>query len=85
LIAAEESAHDGAVPVDEAEPIRTLITSRDGCEVMFDDADDAFVNDETARNALSVFGAWSDLDWDEAAEALDRIRHESSPTPPLNE
>jgi hypothetical protein len=84
-MAAEESTDDGAASVDEAEPIRTLITFRDGCEVVFDDTDDAFVNDETARNALSVFGAWSDLDWDEAAETLDRIRHESSPSPPLSE
>jgi hypothetical protein len=33
--------------------------------------------------ALAAIGSWSDLDWDETAEALDRIRHESTPTPPI--
>lgn len=35
--------------------------------------------------ALSVIGAWSDLDWDEMESALDRIRHESKPTPPIDD
>lgn len=32
---------------------------------------------------LDLFGAWSHLDEDEMIEALDRIRHESVPTPPI--
>jgi hypothetical protein len=35
------------------------------------------------EDALSLAGAWSDLDWAETAEALDRIRHASPPTPPI--
>ncbi len=35
------------------------------------------------QKALSLAGAWSDLDWDEMERALDRIRHESVPTPPI--
>jgi hypothetical protein len=38
-----------------------------------------------ARVALSAFGAWSDMDWEETLEALDRIRHESKPTPPIDD
>lgn len=38
---------------------------------------------ESVRIALSLAGAWDDLDWDETVEALDRIRHESHPTPPI--
>lgn len=34
--------------------------------------------------ALSVIGAFADLDYDEAMDALDRIRHESTPTPPID-
>ena len=37
----------------------------------------------TLHDALAVIGAWSDLDWEEAAAELDRIRHESTPTPPI--
>jgi uncharacterized protein (DUF433 family) len=35
------------------------------------------------REALGMVGAWSDLDFDETLNALDRIRHESKPTPPI--
>ena len=53
-----------------------------------------FVDEEAARefrarqpgaSALSVLGAWSDLDWDEFVEEIDRIRHESKPTPPIDD
>ena len=45
-------------------------------------AADAAVPHST-QAALSVIGAWSYLDWEEMVEALDRIRHESKPTPPI--
>jgi hypothetical protein len=35
------------------------------------------------QDALSLAGAWSHLDWDDMVDALDRIRHESKPTPPI--
>ena len=35
------------------------------------------------QEALDLMGAWSDLDWDDMEQALDRIRHESPPSPPL--
>lgn len=37
----------------------------------------------SVEDVLSLAGAWSDLDWDEMVDALDRIRHESVPTPPI--
>ena len=40
-------------------------------------------SDQTLQDALRVIGAWSDLDWEETAADLDRIRHESRPTPPI--
>ena len=33
--------------------------------------------------ALSLFGAWADLDWEAALDELDRIRQSSPPAPPL--
>lgn len=48
-----------------------------------EDEADAAVTDDNIRAALSVVGAWSDLDWDETEAALDRLRHESRPTPPI--
>jgi hypothetical protein len=40
-------------------------------------------SDDDVAEALALAGAWSDLDWEEMADALDRIRHESLPTPPI--
>lgn len=37
----------------------------------------------SVQDALNLAGVWSDLDWDETVEALERIRHESQPTPPI--
>lgn len=47
-----------------------------------DEADGAVTN-EDVQAALSVIGSWSDLDWNEMTAALERIRHESQPTPPI--
>jgi hypothetical protein len=46
-------------------------------------AADAATTDAVIEAALATIGAWSDLDWDELADDLDRIRHESRPTPPI--
>ena len=35
----------------------------------------------TVRDALALAGAWSDLRGDDEFEALDRIRHETKPSP----
>lgn len=48
-----------------------------------EDEADAAVTDDDIRAALSTIGAWSDLDWDEMEAALDQLRHESRPTPPI--
>ncbi len=44
---------------------------------------DKAVSEGTTQAALRLAGAWSDLDWDDMEQALDRIRHESKPTPPF--
>ncbi len=42
-------------------------------------------NQTTLHKALAAIGSWSDLDWEETLDELDRIRHESKPTPPIEE
>jgi hypothetical protein len=37
----------------------------------------------SVQHALSLLGAWSDLDWERAEEELERIRHATPPTPPI--
>ncbi len=35
------------------------------------------------EETLALAGSWSDLNWEQMQGELDRIRHESKPTPPL--
>ena len=65
-----------AIPLDEdgREGVRYLVA-----EAVSDTAQ----LERVTRDALGVIGAWDDLDWDELEAALDRIRHESRPTPPI--
>ncbi len=44
---------------------------------------DKAVSENATQKALSLAGAWSDLDWEDMEKELDRIRHESKPTPPI--
>ncbi len=36
------------------------------------------------ERAVSALGAWADLDWEEAEAELERIRHATPPTPPID-
>jgi hypothetical protein len=50
-----------------------------------DEADRFLSKDqEGVKKALSAIGGWSDLDFDEMLDALDKIRHQSKPTPPID-
>jgi hypothetical protein len=68
-------------------PLIGLIFEENGQEVVRyfteEKAADAAVTRSATHKALGVIGAWSDLDWDETVAALDHIRHESKPTPPI--
>src|SRR4051812_22726386 len=48
---------------------------------------DRFLSKDQAgiQAALSAIGGWSDLDFDEMLDSLDRIRHQSKPTPPIEQ
>ena len=72
--------------VEPGEPVY-LVPLDDGREayIVGDEPLDETLLPEVTRAALGVIGAWSDLDWDEMVEALDRIRHESTPTPPIDD
>lgn len=69
------------------QPLIGLVLEEDGQQVVryfADEAEaDAAVAEHALEHALAAIGSWRDLDWDETVEALDRIRHESVPTPPI--
>jgi hypothetical protein len=56
------------------------IPTEDGGAIYYTSEEAALADrtDETLPAALDTAGAWSDLDWDEAMDELDRIRHEGS-------
>jgi hypothetical protein len=47
------------------------------------EADEALSQSGIAQ-ALSLAGAWKDIDSTEALDELERLRHESRPTPPID-
>jgi DNA/RNA-binding domain of Phe-tRNA-synthetase-like protein len=73
---------------DRGQPLIGVIAEEQGQEVVRyfteeQEADKVMVQN-TTQDALALAGAWSDLEWDELEKALDSIRHESHPTPPLS-
>jgi hypothetical protein len=68
-------------------PLIGVVSSEGGQEIVryfADEAEaDAAVADQMSAEARALAGVWADLDWDEAIDALDRIRHGSEPTPPI--
>lgn len=71
------------------QPLIGVLLEEDGREVVRyfaeEEAAETALPERVTQEALSMIGAWSDLDWGEMLEALDRIRHESRPTPPITE
>jgi len=70
------------------QPLTGILVEEDGQRVVRYSTDDPAALPGPAAQArlqaaLGVIGAWSDLDWDEFSRDLDRIRHESPPTPPI--
>lgn len=50
-----------------------------------DEAADAAAEATTLQQALGVIGAWEEIDAPDALDKLDRIRHQSRPTPPIHD
>ena len=47
-------------------------------------AADAARSTNAVDAALEAIGSFSDLDWDDMVDTLDRIRHDSPPSPPVD-
>lgn len=83
-----ESQIDPSLTVPEDRPLIGVPARENGREVVRSSTDetaaDAAQTDDDLRRALAAIGSWSDLDGEDVLAALDRIRHESEPTPPLD-
>lgn len=83
------SAPQPIITITQSQPLIGIPFEENGKEVIryFSEEKQAeqAVSDTATEEALKLAGAWSDLSWDEMEKALDRIRHESTPTPPIND
>lgn len=86
-MAADETRRDTSLVVRDDQPLIAVILPENGSDVTYyfatEEAADATLANDAMQAALSAIGSWRDLDWEETVEALDRIRHESEPTPPI--
>lgn len=69
------------------QPLIAVAVERDGVEEVRYFVDEAAADEALGRGAqqtpIKLAGIWSDLDADAMLDELDRIRHESKPTPPI--
>ncbi len=70
------------------QPLIAIPMTEDGQAVTYYFTDEAaaaaVLSQQVIQAALDTAGAFSDLDWEETLAELDRIRHESKPTPPID-
>ena len=71
------------------QPLIAIPVEENGEEVVYyfnsyKEADAFTKKHNSVQKALAAAGAWSDLDFDEMLNELDKIRHRSNPTPPFD-
>jgi hypothetical protein len=65
--------------------VPTTVDDREVTQYFVEEAvADSATPDDITQEALGVIGAWRDLDWVEMEAALFDIRHENTPTPPID-
>lgn len=75
-----------SITAHSSEPLVAVFVEEDGAELVryFPESEaEATLSEDVVRAALAAIGSCSDLDWDSWADELDRLRHESPPTPPI--
>jgi hypothetical protein len=80
-----EQKQKQSISVPRNHPLISIPFEENGQEMVryFTDEEQGEREAKGTQEALDLAGAWSDLDFDETLDALDRIRHESKPTPPI--
>lgn len=87
-MAEQQTDYTSHLVTERGEPLIGIILGEVGRETVHyfagDAEADAAINERSVQDALALAGRWSDLSWDIVEAELDRIRHESQPTPPLD-
>ena len=86
---ARNASQPGGLVVRRGHPVISIPDTEDGEPItrLFADEHEArdWAKADTTKRALRAIGSWSHLDADEVLDSLDRIRHESKPTPPIDD
>lgn len=73
--------------VSNNQPLIGVTTEEQGqervCYFAEEEAAGMATSQRSVQAALHLAGAWSDLNWQELEPALDRIRHQTPPSPSL--
>jgi hypothetical protein len=86
---AQRASNPDGIVVRRGQPIYVVPDVDENGEtierVFTDDGElDAWI-ERRGLDLKSFAGIWDDVDWEAMAEALDRIRHESKPTPSIDD
>ncbi len=82
---AAEHLSQPSMAADSHQPLVGVFVADDSDVVLYyaDTPQASGQSPSRAAEALAVIGAWAHMDWDTLADSLDRIRHDSQPTPPI--
>ena len=88
---AEQPVQAASFDATEDQPLIAVPLEENGRRIVRYFVDTKVADRELAklspRDGCHLAGIWKDLDpdldWDELADELDRVRHESKPTPPI--
>lgn len=82
-----QATHNSSLLTRFDQPLIGVLVEEDGKEMIryyFEELEQESVSSESiTQDAIHLAGAWSDLDWRNLEQELDRIRHETPPSPPL--
>lgn len=86
MVRAQETEQDSSLIAGPGQPLFALPMD-DGTVRYFmsEEEADAAITDEMIAEAIRQAGAWNDLADEDVEGALDRMRHESPPSPPISE
>ena len=87
MVRQRDEGDEAGLTVLDDQPLFAVTVIENGREItryFADEAEaEAALPSESIREAMSTAGAWKGADWEEVEAELDRIRHESVPTPPF--
>lgn len=83
----EDESRATSFEADISQPLIAVPLEENGRQMVRYFTDEAAADEALAKrrsqNVRRLAGVWKDLDWDDAVDELDRIRHANRPTPPI--